>query len=470
MKKSFLTEMFRRVFLPAFFFSIFSASVAAQTYVSNNGIIMERVAEEDQNQAKRLNAEAEAENEIQSADSDSGSDFDSDSDSAAADVAETDDDIDALFGDEDGDTEDAVVTKTTETVKIDQKNKPIDFSGSLSAELGGYIWIYPAESTKPVATFSNTLKFTGRPSSDFFVTGSLLTTFPSMDIGIYELYFDYTMFGKADLSAGKRDISWSLSRMLDTNILDDELESISEDDAEEALKKKTRTTDDSKFAVALNVPILSYGSIQGIGFYNGGLDDPLSADYIEVAGKLEGSIGKFSLAVFGKRWASADANRLSPCAGLELVSTALGQNSNIFVQGLMHFAKTAENSAFDRARISTGIYKYFSSPLMLGLAFEYQAIWADSQSVNSGGDITQYKGWQHYFAAQAAWSHYIWTKKWTFGVEWYHDYRTDYGTILPVIKIENVVKYIDLRLGAPIYYGTTRKYGIVFEAILNLDY
>ena len=121
---------------------------------------MERVADEDVREVERLNNEAEAEDEAERQ-------------RLAAQQNETEDieddnSIDELFGDDaEGDTEHAVSTPTTEIVKIDAKNKPIEFSGSLKAELGAYIYAYPFSESKPVATFSNTLKFIGRPATDF---------------------------------------------------------------------------------------------------------------------------------------------------------------------------------------------------------------------------------------------------------------------------------------------------------------
>lgn len=102
---------------------------------------------------------------------------------------------------------------------------------------------------------------------------------------------------------------------------------------------------------------------------------------------------------------------------------------------------------------------------MLGVAFEYQGIWDNAYS-----SMEKFGQWQHYFAAQVAWSHFIFGKKWTFGCEWFHDCRQEYGTVLPVIRVENIIKYTDLRFAFPIYYGTQKKYGIIFEVILDLDY
>ncbi len=432
-----------------------SASGETHMEVSENGIIesrMERVSEEDVLRIQSLNEESLAEYGDLS-------------------VPDSDEDFDSLF-EGDGDLEDGVLTATTETVKIDEKDKAVSFSGELKAELGGYVWLKPWEKTRPLATFRNVLKFTGRPFTDFFVTGSLLTDFPAMDIGIYELYFGYTIFGLIDVSAGKRDISWSLSRMLDTDILDDRKEKdesiIYDQDQviEEIFNVKNRSTDDGCFTVSANVPIFSYASIQGVAQYDNkdfknDIDGKnVSLGNISVAGKIEGSIGKFSLAFFAKRWAN-DAN-LDPALGLEFVSTALGKNSNFFIQGLAHITPS---NYVNRGKISAGVYKYWENPVMLGLAFEYQTIWDEDY-----GSIEKWQQWQHFFAAQVAWSHFILNKKWTFGVEWFHDCRENYGTIFPVMRIENIIRYTDFRMAAPIYYGTTKKYGLIFELILNLKY
>ena len=347
MNKSFERSNIRRVFALAFFFSLFlvfgSGNFFAQTYVTNNGIIMERVAEEDVKEAERLNEEAELEDEKERERlAESG-----DADILSED--ETDDSIDELFADDaEGDTEGAVNTPTTEIVKVDAKNKPVEFSGDLNAELGGYVWFSPWEKTKPLATFSNILRFIGRPRSDFYVYGSFLTQFPKMDFGVYELYFDYTLFGKADISAGKRDISWSLSRMLNTNIIDDKCSVITSEDA--ANKPKRKTTD-SKFSLIATVPILSYCSIKGVAQYESNEMEDEMPDYVSVAGKFEVNIGKFSVSVLGKRWAKAAEHGYDPCVGMEVISTLLGQNSNMFVQGFAHFWRRPYAREVDDGRL-----------------------------------------------------------------------------------------------------------------------
>ena len=481
MNKSFERSNIRRDFALAFFFSVFlligTNGIFAQTSVSQTGIIMERVADDDVKEAERLNVEAHAEDEAERqklVEQDLLSE------------AEDDGSIDELFGeDAEGDTDAAVSTPTTEIVKVDLKKKPVEFSGTLKAELGACIYAYPYELSTPIAVFNNTLKFVGRPATDFFVYGSFLTAFPEMDFGIYELYFDYTMFGLVDLSAGKRDISWGLSRVLDTNIIDDEITYVI--DADEANNKKPRTTNDSKFVLSLNIPVFSYASIQGVARYETNTVTDISiGHYISAAGKIEASVKNFSFAVLGKRWASGDEYRYDPCVGLEVISTALGKNSNMFAQGLVHFSDY--ENVVSRVRWSTGVYKYFENPIMLGIAVEYQGIWGrhdvyaakissqldaeqrEKYKVISGMKISQYEGFQHLFAVQIGWSRFIKDKKWTFGVEWFHDYRAEYGSVMPVIKIQNIIKYTDLRVAFPIYYGSERKYGVAFEVYLNLDY
>lgn len=469
MNKSFGRSNIRRVFELAFFFSIFLAcgagslfaQSAPQTYVTNNGIIMERVSDEDIKEVERLNEEAEIEDEIEREKRLAQS---QELDLEEGDIEDADE-IDELFGEEsEGDVEKPVTTPTTEIVKVDAKNKPVEFSGELNAELGGYVWFYPWEKTKPLATFSNILKFIGRPRTDFYVYGSFLTQFPQMDFGVYELYFDYTLFGTADISAGKRDISWSLSRMLTTNIIDEKCSVIT---SEDAANKPKRKTSDSKFSLALTVPFLSYFSAKGVAQYESNAIEEEMPDYVSLAGKLEANIGKISVSVLGKRWAKADSLGFDPCVGVEVISTILGQNSNMFVQGLAHISSDSVN--LSRAKWTVGVYKYFEAPIMLGLSFEYQGIWGKKE-ISNGSSIGQFKGIQHLLAAEIGWSHFIFTKKWTFGCKWFHDTRNDYGTVFPVITVAEILPHLDFKTSAPVYYGSQEKYGFVFELVLNLKY
>lgn len=452
----------RRVFGLAFFFFFLiffnNGSLFAQTYVTNNGIIMERISDEDVMEVERLNEEAEIEDELER-------ERLAELNAANAEDIEEADAIDDLFGEEsEGDVDAPVTTPTTEIVKVDAKNKPVEFSGDLNAELGGYLWFYPWESTKPLATFSNILKFIGRPRTDFYVYGSFLTQFPAMDFGVYELYFDYTLFGTADISAGKRDISWSLSRMLVTNIIDEKCSVIS---AEDAANKPKRKTTDSKFTLSATVPILSYGSIKGLAQYESNAIETEMPDYVSLCGKLEGNIGKFSVSVLGKRWAKADTKGFDPCVGMEVISTLLGQNSNMFVQCLAHISPAS--CRISRTKWTAGIYKYFENPIMLGLSFEYQGIWG-SKEISVDGTIGQFKGIQHLFAAEIGWSRFLLSKKWTFGCKWFHDTGNKYGTVFPVIVIEEILPHLDFKTSAPVYYGSQEKYGLIFELVLKLKY
>lgn len=476
MQKSFERMTIRRVFALAFFFSIFlffwGRPLSAQTYVTNNGIIMERLPEEDLQEVERLNEEAEDEDELERLLLSEQNELD---DSAENDL-ESEDSIDDLFGEgSEGDVAEAVTTPTTEIVKVDAKNKPVEFSGSLSAELGGYLYFYPWEKTKPLATFSNTLRFIGRPRNDFYVYGSFRTAFPQMDFGIYELYFDYTLFGVADISAGKRDIGWGHSRILDTNIIDDKLSIITD---EEATRKRERTTNDSKFTFSTVVPIMSYGSVQALAQYETNVMEEEMQQFVSLAGRAEFNVEKFSFGILGKRWASADTQKLKPCLGVEVVSSILGKDSNLFFQALSHFSGYSFSnfaSNFARIRWTTGIYKYFEAPIMLGLAFEYQGIWGDEELKNDSGAIGQYKGVQHLFGGEISWSHFIFRKKWTFGCKWFHDTKGEnnagfYGTLTPGIQISEVLPHLDFKIAAPISYGSKERYGLVFEVILNLNY
>ena len=117
---------------------------------------------------------------------------------------------------------------------------------------------------------------------------------------------------------------------------------------------------------------------------------------------------------------------------------------------------------------------------MLGASFEYQFIWDKSDynpAENEGikHSLFNHKNYQHLFAAELFWSHFILTKKWTFGCKWYHDTWGEngggqYGIVTPGLTIENILPYLDFKTTAPIYYGSQEKYGLVFELVLNLHY
>ncbi len=106
---------------------------------------------------------------------------------------------------------------------------------------------------------------------------------------------------------------------------------------------------------------------------------------------------------------------------------------------------------------------------MLGLSFEYQGIWG-SKEISVDGTIGQFKGIQHLFAAEIGWSRFLLSKKWTFGCKWFHDTGNKYGTVFPVIVIEEILPHLDFKTSAPVYYGSQEKYGLIFELVLKLKY
>ena len=164
-------------------------------------------------------------------------------------------DIDDIFSQSEDTDQPIEQAKTdTEKTEIPSEKRGIVLSGDLMARLGGAIY-YPAEAS-PGAVFESKVSFTSKPTDFFSFKGTILVKFPEMELGLYELYMNYTLWDVAYLMVGKKELTWGNGRIFDTNILDDRSDDIF--DPEELLYDKKMKMQNSKFAVSLDIPFSSF--------------------------------------------------------------------------------------------------------------------------------------------------------------------------------------------------------------------
>ena len=60
-----------------------------------------------------------------------------------------------------------------------------------------------------------------RASDIFGIRATLKTQFPQFAISLHEIYFDYLLLDFLYIQAGKRDITWGNTELIEHNILSD---------------------------------------------------------------------------------------------------------------------------------------------------------------------------------------------------------------------------------------------------------
>lgn len=382
-------------------------------------------------------------------------------------------DIDSLFENaEDVGAVKAPPPKTPENNK--ESKKGISLAGVIDAKVGGYFYFYP-RAQSPGATFQNKLGFVANTNDNWFhVEGSLLTEFPAMKIDIYELFFNYMPYGACTISAGKRKLEWGFDSMLDTNVLDDERDTIV--DPEKILDKDIYNIENSLFNVQLIVPFPPYITITGLVFYKKYLNSKnIEPNDLAYAGKFEGKLGNYAMNIYAKSWAFNDSKAYDPVVGLEFEGTPFEGDhvrSHFNTQYSMHFNSVDGNATWTRIKGHASFFIYIKDPVRLGARMEYQIAYdrfIKDKEKNTNDTLNQY------IAGELGWKHWIGNTGRDLGlaVKVFHDFRQEYGVLTPGIQVENIIKYADFKVAFPIYYGNKNfapKYGVVAELILHVSY
>ena len=228
------------------------------------------------------------------------------------------DDIDDMFN-YSSDTE-AIITDPPAQENDLSSKKGIVLTGNLASRLGGYIYFYPFD-LAPGATFESTVSFASRPNDYFSIHGSLLVSFPQMQIGLYELYINYNLWNYAYIMAGKKDVHWGNARIFDTNVLDDKNNNPDEHDPEKLLYENETDIDKSRFTVQLSVPInkvnfvglVDYKNYKSTTLENFKNDTVSAARDLSYAVMVETNLSNISFDVFWKMWAENDPGYYDPC-------------------------------------------------------------------------------------------------------------------------------------------------------------
>lgn len=397
-------------------------------------------------------------------------------------VLDLSEDFDSLFDDSE-DTE-AIVTAPVDENKKDDKRRGIILTGNLESRLGGYFYVYPAE-VAPGATFDSIVSFSSNPNQYFGIKGSLLANFPKMEVGLYELYINYSLWDFAFITAGKKEVKWGNARIFDTNVLDDNSGKTNKEadrnknNPENLLLDNPLDKDDAKFTVMVSVPFWKFnltGLVTYADYLNNYQPDKKPTDEwrkeiyrdFAYAAMLEANINNISCDFFFKSWALNDISYLPPAIGFD-VNFQL-RDFHFYLQYLTHLDTEKDRLFAPRMKGTASVWWATRDKINLGFVLEYQFI-LDWQGLGleetEKADASKYL--KHYLAFEGVWGR-INGSRYTLAVKYLHDFYEHYGTIVPGLKIHSILPNADLDFGVPLYYGSQFKVGFGLQLKLNVNF
>lgn len=396
----------------------------------------------------------------------------------------------------------AVVTESIEQ-KVEQEvkdpKKGVIFSGNLNTRIGAKLDFYPFDGT-PGAIFESLLTFSSHPKDYFSFKGSLLMAFPeianseSNNIGVYELFCNYTLFNTVYLTIGKKLTTWGSGKVFDTNILDDN-NGVTVD-PNELLYEKELDVNKPKFTIGFSIPFWHF-NFSALAMYDifyeykkiwvtdarnpsadpqqitvsmvAG-DGKLSLSNLYFAGRLEANIWKFSVALFGRTWAPNDPHRYNPVAGIDL-NFNLG-DLHAYLQYMAHVRRANDGLQFPRMKGTASFWWATTDKIDLGFCVEYQIIydWYSYSEFGEPKGKIAYEYVQHYIAFEALW-HHINDSKFSLGVKTFHNFKDISGQVIPAVTMDNLIPDTSIEIGFPVKYtrsGVT--FGTAFQIKLNINY
>lgn len=428
---------------------------------------------------------------------------------SAADLDSDFDDFDSLF-DNAEDTDEAVVTDevkagTDYNVQIGSIKFPIEVSGYLNTEFGG---AYVRESMSNDATFyfdfKNYLYFTTRPDKYLALKGVLKTSMPKDDsdsesnhlLYLYEMYFDYLMFNRLYITAGKKKSVWGNVRLFssyydDSDTLvsggvpsgDNAGAADSSDNIDDA--QYTNILYDSRDYISgiLKIPFGNH-TITGIAMYDEETSNKQpGTKNMSLAGSAEFIVFGTSLNFFGRRFPLVEDdgkdNSKLPIVGAELKRTVLG--FDVYGQAMGRIADGSDAkkiftsrfqdlSAFKRIISTAGVYRLWSnSAPYVGFNFEFQNIYRPNPS-----DSEEF--FTNRFAFEFGMAKLGPDRNIKVGLQWNHNINDGTGYVKPGVIFSRIMPHCDWRNGIKYEYGeestSFNKYKLTIGSYLTitLDY
>ncbi len=270
---------------------------------------------------------------------------------------------------------------------------PLKFTGHLSSDVGYYGTIDRQTSSEEMKNsvlfdLENYLYFMARVDKTLAVRGSIKTAFPSSGfpkdlLSVNELYFDYLMFDRIYITAGKKETSWGYTRLFsgeDAYSLysDTSYSKLTEDEKAEIRKEMenqgslyTNILSDSLNSVTgmLRIPFWT-GCFSGVVLYTGKSTEPDIED-VSLAGSIEVTFLHTTVNVFGRSDPkSSTTNNSTPILlGAEAKKTIF--DTDIYVQGIGRL--TDSHDDLSKMVFTAGFYRLWDKyDPQFGLNIEFQ--------------------------------------------------------------------------------------------------
>lgn len=378
------------------------------------------------------------------------------------------DDFDSLFDD----AEDVFAPIVTEeksptgsyNIPIGTLKLPIEVSGDLDAELG---LAFRREDGSNDATvyfdFQNYIYFTTRPDKYLALKAVVKTQMPDSDditeaaedgqtnyFYIYEMYFDYLMFDRIYITAGKKKSVWGNIRLF----------SNTDDYENDTDALYTNILYDSRIHISgiVKIPIGNH-TFTAIGMYKGGGDSAGTKD-MSFAASAEFVFFNTSINFFGRRFplaygSNSDQHQL-PILGVELKRTILGfdlyaQELTRVVSGknFLNFFKSKfeDRDVFNKIISTAGVYRIWNENTpYFGFNFEFQNIYRRHRDE----DMDKFT---NRFALYCGVAKLGPKKDIGIGFQWNHNITDNSGFIKSGVIISSFLPHCDWRNGFECKYG-----------------
>lgn len=398
-------------------------------------------------------------------------------------------DFDSLF-DEAEDSEEAVITKeekagTDYALQFGSLKLPFEFSGKMNAEVGGaYIREKDKNDASVYFDFKNYIYFTMHPDKYLALKAVLKTSLPddSNDfegqqyLYVYEIYFEYLMFGRVYFTAGKKSSVWGNVRLFSNG--DDYSD-------EEALCTNLLYDSRRQLSGIIKVPFWNH-TFTAVAMYNGtsSSGNTVGSKDMSFAASLELVFFNTFFNIFGRRYPMSYGEKSEQhkptIGGIEIKRTLFGVDVYGQMLGRVISGWSAlENifssdftdlSYFEKIIMTGGLYRVWTDNAPhVGFNFEYQTIYHPNAEEDE-------RDFTNRFAFYFGMSKLGPGKNIKFGVHWNHNISEKSGVVEPGLVFSRVMPHCDWKYGVKYEYDSNSTsfdtYKLTVGTYLNisLDY
>lgn len=332
------------------------------------------------------------------------------------------DDLDSLFSSE----EDIIATQEEEEAALQstpakKERQVLTFYGSFGANALYSRQIIGQNEDKnyPAASLSYTLGGTLRPSDTLTGHFSVTTSFPNFTLALGSLYFDYDLFGKAYLTAGRTAVSWGNSVIFTTNTLDTS----------------------AHIMALLTVPV-GRGQIEAGAHLAGNTvpsGEPLR-NYIYYMASAEYPVKGMLYKVFARTWPKKEQEEHRGDVGLEVTGDICDVHITLHEDIL---SAKGGYTDFEKSNFVGGLSKWWTSPEKIGAVVEYQFIYDKSKDEGERQD--------HTIALQATWRHIL-GSRYTTSLYSSYSFTKKNAVVLPALSISGL-PHASVNFAVPVLIG-----------------